>query len=136
MDVLIGSKKFVLTKVNIKMRDIYRKISDLGADLTLLADEAESVADEEILADVNPGVPVGAKETAKARARVRKKLVDIDKRRRILSKEITDARDQLIEKVLQKNGYDYDREFWEEEADVEDINDIIAGLFRAAHSGK
>lgn len=133
MEYKIGDKIFNLEKVNLRMRDMYSKMSDSAAELSMLANEVEDAADE---AEIEENDSLTPKEKAKARIRARKVFKDIDLKRKQLSEDIVKARESLLIAILEKNGYEYDHNLWYEEADVEDINNIVIDLFRRASAGK
>jgi hypothetical protein len=124
----IGGRKFTLSKVNIRMRRVYSELTNLGADLTMVAEESTAITDDSIIA----GEPENAVDRAKQRAHIRAQFRDLDKWRRVLTGDIIEKRDDLLKAILVKNGYQYDPEFWDEEADTEDLNDIVTGIFKQA----
>lgn len=129
----IEGRKFTLTKRNIRMRNLYAEIADLGTDISRLVEEAqtytESVQDEPTIEDKS--------ERRERDRKVSLKYQEFDARRRELSDKITQKREDLLVMILKRNGIEYDPEFWLDYADIEDINNIVAGIFKeGAESGK
>lgn len=137
MESKIGIKVFKLTKVNINIRNLYADMTNFTADLTMIGDEAAAISDNMLIENAGkPDEDLTAVQHAEIRAETRKRFQALDERRRTLAVEIVAAREKLLMAILKKNGYDYDAEFWNEEADVEDINDIVTGIFRPAAASK
>jgi rRNA-processing protein FCF1 len=108
-------------------------MAQAAIDLSASADEANDIADQTLIEEADSATP---KEKAKARRRMREKFRKLHAKQLQIKDDVGNKRDELLQTVLVKNGYEFDREFWYEEADTEDINDIIIALFKAAASGK
>lgn len=128
----VGSKEFTLTKKNIRMRNLYADMANLSADLSLLAEDADEMKET----IVEEGEPETLPEKLKKRKQIREKYLELDERRRELTDKLAAKREELLRLILEKNGYEYDADFWLDEADVEDLNNIVTGIFKEASSGK
>lgn len=122
MEVKVGKKKF-----NLKDTSIY--ISEMYADLTHMVYGFNDANDEleEIDLEYQAAIEEGDSKARAGLKRIRA-IREIKKSASELTHAVFQKRFEILEEVLTLNGYDFDRELWEKNADVELVNDILVDL--------
>lgn len=129
----VSGTTFELKQVNLRIRDMYGTMTDLVADLSMLTDEAADIADQ-VEIDAEAAGTLAAK--AKVRRAARVKMRGIDKKRREYTGKIVEHRGKILAAILEKNGYEYDGDWWDEYADINDVNGLIVGIMQGGDAGK
>lgn len=125
MDVSVGKKKFKLEKVSIYIGEMYSDLTQLVFDMQ---DLPTMIEESQLECDL-------AMEEAETRAdKLRAKLAHSKAIRGIrddakrIQEEVFEKRFEILEELLKLNGYDFDRDLWEKNADTELVNDILVDL--------
>lgn len=104
MKIEVRSKIFDINFVNNYCREQYTKLVDLVDAIADIPDEVSNLNDDE---------------------KKFKKIKDLNRKQKELTKEIVDRRKEILIELLETNDYEYDAVFWMRRTDVNDINRFI-----------
>ena len=129
-EITIGEKSFAIKKVNVRSSHYCDEMSLLNAEYMNYSRDAEEV-------DLEYKIAVDAAEGTieKAKARLRQ-LAGAKKIREKIKKNnerMVELREMIMAEILRFNEYEYDAEYWDTNATVEEKNDLVA---RAIGTGK
>jgi hypothetical protein len=122
MDITINKKDFTFNKVSIWISEEYNKLMNMAYDSLYLSDETA-----EITAEYEDKIKNSLDENEKKLFRKKQqiRLKEKVKEARDHTQAMFDKRMEILQELVELNGYDYDDTFWRRKAGVEDINDIM-----------
>lgn len=118
----VRGKAFEIELVNNWVRERYQDMLGLISELSAIPDEVDEL--------------IKNAEGADDKKEIKERIKGLGKKQRVLTASISDIRKEIVQELLETNGYDYDERFWLRSCDVDDMNEFMLGCLKKDVKGK